>query len=100
LGGQLWRLLFDRLQNSRTPKFVRSFVVFLALFICKHGAAFVADSVDAVQPGLFVGGILQQVWLPNMAVASGAQESKLIAVATAKVSVHWVGLCDGLVSST
>ncbi len=80
---------------------MRSFVVFLALFICKHGAAFVADSVDAVQPGLFVGGILQQVWLPNMAVATGAQESKLIAVATAKVSVHWVDFCGGvLVSST
>jgi exportin-2 (importin alpha re-exporter) len=83
---QLWGLLFDRLQNSRTPKFVRSFIVFLALFICKHGVVFVASSVDAVQAGLFVGGILQQVWLPHFATISGKNETKLIAISTIKVA--------------
>jgi exportin-2 (importin alpha re-exporter) len=84
---QLWGLLFDRLQNSRTPKFVRSFIVFLALFMCKHGVVLVASSVDAVQAGLFVGGILQQVWLPYFATVSGKYELKLVAIATTKVNL-------------
>ncbi len=48
----IWGLLFARLQSSRTAKFTRSFVLFLALFVCKRGAQLVADSIDGVQPGL------------------------------------------------
>lgn len=48
----IWGLLFSRLQQSRTAKFTRSLLLFLALFACKHGAQVVADSIDAVQPGL------------------------------------------------
>lgn len=48
----IWGLLFARLQSSRTAKFARSFVLFLALFVCKRGAQLVADSIDGVQPGL------------------------------------------------
>lgn len=90
---QLWGLLFDRLQNSRTPKFVRSFIVFLALFMCKHGVVFVASSVDAVQAGLFIGGILQQVWLPHFATVSGKYELKLVAIATTKVNLQSQEAC-------
>lgn len=82
---QLWGLLFDRLQNSQTPKFVRSFIVFMSLFICKHGVVFVASSVDAVQAGLFVGGILQQVFVPHFATITGRNEAKLVSVALTKV---------------
>lgn len=48
----IWGLLFSRLQSSRTAKFTRSLLLFLALFVCKRGAQVVADSIDAVQQGL------------------------------------------------
>ena len=48
----IWGLLFARLQGSRTAKFTRGLLLFLALFVCKRGAQVVADSIDAVQPGL------------------------------------------------
>jgi exportin-2 (importin alpha re-exporter) len=49
-----------RLQQSRTHKFVRSFLVFLALFIIKHGPPATMASIDKVQPGVFMM-LLQQV---------------------------------------
>lgn len=49
-----------RLQATRTPKFVRGFVSFLAYFMVKHGPATVATTMDRVQPGIFVM-LVQQV---------------------------------------
>lgn len=57
---QVWGLLFQRLQSARTPKFVRGFLSFLAGFILRHGASATAASIDAVQSGLFMGGVLAQ----------------------------------------
>ena len=51
----------SRLQTSRTQKFVRGFVSFLAHFTVKDGPAAVAATMDRVQPGIFVM-LLQQVW--------------------------------------
>ena len=50
----------SRLQATRTPKFVRGFVTFLAYFMVKHGPATVAATMDRVQPGIFVM-LVQQV---------------------------------------
>lgn len=80
----IWTLLFTRMQSSRTNKFVRHFLVFVALFICKHGPSFTQQSVDKVQPGIFFM-ILQQVWLPNMPAIDGPEEEKVMAVATTKL---------------
>jgi exportin-2 (importin alpha re-exporter) len=48
----VWGLLFSRLEQLRTHKFARSLLMFLALFVCKQGAAAVAGSIEGVQPGL------------------------------------------------
>ena len=84
---QIWSLLFRRLQSSKTTKFSRAFIVFLAFFITQQGAGAVATSVDAVQPGLF-GQLLQGIWLPALASVSGRHEEKLVAVATTKVCLQ------------
>lgn len=47
-------------QSSKTPKFVRGFVLFLAFAICKIGVEAVSSSMDAVQPKIILM-ILQQV---------------------------------------
>ena len=50
--------------NPGPPHSRRSLLVFLALFVCKHGAQLVADSIDSVQPGLTLM-ILQTVSLAS-----------------------------------
>uniref|UniRef100_A0A7S3VJD6 Importin N-terminal domain-containing protein n=1 Tax=Dunaliella tertiolecta TaxID=3047 RepID=A0A7S3VJD6_DUNTE len=77
----IFTLLFSRLQQSRTQKFVRSFMAFLAQFIIKHGPLVTMTSVDKVQPGVFMM-LLQQVWLPNLLTLDGAKEVKMALVAT------------------
>lgn len=42
-----------RLQTGRTQWYCKMLLLFTALFVCKHGAATAADSVERVQPGLF-----------------------------------------------
>ena len=92
----LWGLLFARTQAARTPRFVRGLLTFASGFaVVKSkngtggGAAALAASVDAVQPGLFAGGLLRHLWTPALAslAASGApeEERKLACVATGMV---------------
>ncbi|KAG2451269.1 hypothetical protein HYH02_003876 [Chlamydomonas schloesseri] len=86
----IWTLMFQRLTGSKTPKFCRFFVVFLALFICKHGPAAAAEQLDKVQPGiLFM--LLGQVWLPTLPGVDGPEEEKLVAVAGAKLLTELPG---------
>lgn len=82
----IWQLLFSRLQTSRTDKFVRCFVRFLAEFIVKHGPLPLSAAMSKVQPGILLM-LLQQVWLPHMTqlLADGStDEEKVIIVATTK----------------
>lgn len=65
---QIALLLLQRLQNSKTEKYVKKFVAFLGLMSLKLGADFVVSFIDEVQNGLFL-----QIWsnfvipaLPNI----------------------------------
>lgn len=79
----VWQILFTRLQTSKTPKYTQCFLVFLCLFVCKLGPVVAMESVDQVQPGIFLM-LLQQVWIPSMVNVEGFEEEKLLAVATTK----------------
>ncbi|CAD7697690.1 unnamed protein product [Ostreobium quekettii] len=76
----IWTMLFSRLMKSKTTKYVKSFLVFMALFICKHGPVKVMETIENVQQGLYKM-ILEQVWLPSLMWIRGDQEEKLCAVA-------------------
>lgn len=80
----IWNLLFSRLQTSRTQKFVRSFVRFMADFAVRHGPSTLTASMDRVQVGVFAM-ILLQVWIPHLASGDGSEEDdKVMLVATTK----------------
>ncbi|KAG1661631.1 hypothetical protein FOA52_002861 [Chlamydomonas sp. UWO 241] len=79
----VFTLLFSRLQTSRTTKFVRGFIIFIAYFIVKHSPSVVAACMDTVQPGIFLM-LVQQVWLPNMGLVDGTDEEKVVLVASTK----------------
>ena len=65
-------------------KFIRSFLVFLALFIGRHGASPVVQQIDSIQPRLF-NMVLESLWVPNIQKVSGNIERKMCAIAMIKL---------------
>ncbi|RAL50876.1 hypothetical protein DM860_005232 [Cuscuta australis] len=80
----IWAALFKRLQERRTLKFVKNLVIFMSLFLVKHGSQNLAASIDAVQENLFRT-VLEQFWVPTLKSITGSVELKLTAVASAKL---------------
>ena len=77
-------LLFQRLQNSKTTKYVKGFVVFLCLFGGKLGGSILIRTVDAIQPKLFVM-LIEKVVVPDIQKVSGQMECKICAVGITKL---------------
>lgn len=82
--GHIWACLFKRLQDNKTMKFVRCLVILMSLILVKHGWNNLVDSINAVQPNLFLI-ILEQFWIPNLKQITGVIEVKLTAVASTKL---------------
>ncbi|XP_042497711.1 exportin-2-like [Macadamia integrifolia] len=80
----IWAALFTRLQSHRTGKFVKSLVIFMSLFLVKHGPLTLQDSMNAVQPNIFLV-ILEQFWIPHLKLITGTIELKLTSVASTRL---------------
>ncbi|KAK3036057.1 hypothetical protein RJ639_029810 [Escallonia herrerae] len=80
----IWASLFGRLQNNRTVKFIKSFLIFVSLFIVKHGSQNLVESMDALQSGILLQ-ILDQIWVPNLKLITGSIELKLTSVASTRL---------------
>lgn len=82
----IWNALFTRLQNHRTVKFVKSLVIFMSLFLIKHGSATLVDSINAIQPnGNLFATILDNFWAPHLKLITGTIELKLASVASTRL---------------
>lgn len=77
-------LIFSRIQREKTLKLIKSFLVFMSLFIGKHGPNFVIEQIDLVQPNLFLN-ILTSLWIPNITKVNGLIERKMVSVAMTKL---------------
>uniref|UniRef100_A0A7S2TRB0 Exportin-2 n=1 Tax=Lotharella oceanica TaxID=641309 RepID=A0A7S2TRB0_9EUKA len=73
------QMMFQRLMNSRTQKFVCNFVSFSAFFCHKHGPDIYIQMVDQVQKGIFAN-LLGKVVVPNVQKVEGKVERKSCAV--------------------
>ncbi|KAK3727815.1 hypothetical protein QZH41_008254 [Actinostola sp. cb2023] len=80
---KIFILLFHRLQNSKTTKFVKALLEFLSLFAVKNSASTLIDIIDGIQPKLF-GMILEKHYLPDIQKASN-MERKVCAVGLTKL---------------
>ncbi|EKG05551.1 CAS/CSE/importin domain protein, putative [Trypanosoma cruzi] len=92
--GSVYQTLFQRLQTSRTPKYVRILIIFLSILVTIHGADDVVAQVNLIQNGLFWM-LLQRVWLPNVQKITGSLERKVCVVALASL----LGECAELQSN-
>ncbi|XP_047960190.1 exportin-2-like [Salvia hispanica] len=85
----IWFTLFQRLQNNKTIKMVKSLIIFMAIFLVKHGPEKLVGSMNAVQPDVFFQ-ILEKVWIPDLKSITGSMELKLTSVASTRI------LCESL----
>ncbi|KAL8494897.1 hypothetical protein ACS0TY_019165 [Phlomoides rotata] len=85
----IWVALFKRLQVHRTVKFVKSLVIFMSLFLVKHGSENLTGSIKAVQSDILPS-ILDQFWIPHLKLITGSTELKLTSVASTRL------LCESL----
>ncbi|KAK9742855.1 hypothetical protein RND81_03G200800 [Saponaria officinalis] len=85
--------LLTRLQSSPTPKFVRCLIIFMSLFIVKHGWNNLVDTFERIQPGMLLT-ILEKFWMPNLKQITGPTETKLTAVASTKLICEYPGLLN------
>lgn len=76
---KIFVILFSRLKDKKTVKFIRCLIIFFSLFIIKHGAASFLQVIEGVQKGLFVQ--ILQVWLTNLHKVTGKMERKTCSVA-------------------
>ncbi|CAO2822764.1 unnamed protein product [Amaranthus hypochondriacus] len=89
--------LLTRLQSNPSPKFVRCLIIFMSLFIVKHGWNNLVSTIDTIQSGLFLT-ILEMFWVPNLKQITGATETKLTAVASTKLICECPALADPVAS--
>ncbi|KAG7575139.1 Armadillo-type fold [Arabidopsis suecica] len=89
----IWSALFTRLQNKKTVKFQKSLVIFMSLFLVKHGQAYLVETMNTVQPNIFTA-ILEHFWIPNLKLIMGSIEVKLTAVAATRLICETPALLD------
>ncbi|XP_072259360.1 exportin-2 [Pyxicephalus adspersus] len=90
---QIFIVLFQRLQSSKTTKFVKSFLVFLNLYCVKFGAIALQEMVDSIQPKMF-GMVVEKIIIPEIQKVSGPIEKKICAVGLTKVLTECPAMMD------
>lgn len=78
------KLLIERLQNARTPKYVRIVILFFSVLVIVRGPDDLVRRLDTVQNGLFLM-MFNRVWIPNVAKITGDVERKTCIVALAQL---------------
>uniref|UniRef100_A0A4W4EA56 Exportin-2 n=1 Tax=Electrophorus electricus TaxID=8005 RepID=A0A4W4EA56_ELEEL len=90
---QIFILLFQRLQSSKTTKFIKSFLVFVNLYCVKYGAIALQEIFDDIQPKMF-GMVLEKIVIPEVQKVSGQVEKKICAVGITKILTECPAMMD------
>ncbi|CAN7996022.1 unnamed protein product [Ixodes hexagonus] len=91
---QVFLLLFQRLQSSKTTKFVRGLLVFFGLFVYRYGAPTLIATVDDIQAKMF-GMVLERLVIADVQKVSGTLERKMCAVGITKLLTEAPALIEG-----
>jgi len=80
----IFQLIFMRIQEKKTTKYVKSFLVFFAFFVSFHDASVVVQTIDAIQSGLLAM-VLESLWIPDIGKVNGNVERKIASIAMTKL---------------
>lgn len=83
----IFNVLFQRLTNSKTTKYVKHLIVFFSLFAFKYGPKTLVDVINSLQANLFAM-VVEKVFLTDLQRVSGSLERKICVVGVTAI------LCD------
>jgi exportin-2 (importin alpha re-exporter) len=84
----IFRIIFTRVQGSKTTQLVRSLLVFFSYIICFHGPKVFTDTLRQLQTNLVLM-VFQNLWIPNIEQVKGRIDRKICTIAMAKVLNEW-----------
>jgi len=84
----IFRIIFTRVQGSKTTQLIRSLLVFSSYIICFHGPKVFTDTLRQVQPNLVLM-VFQNLWIPYIEQVKGKIDRKICSIAMAKVLTEW-----------
>lgn len=87
----IWTLIFQRLQSSKTPKYVRGFLRLLSVVILRWGTIQFAEMLNKIQTGIIFM-ILEQIWVPSLALVEGVSNRKICCLAAIKILTEFTPL--------
>ncbi|KAG5409146.1 hypothetical protein IGI04_005465 [Brassica rapa subsp. trilocularis] len=73
----VWSSLFTNLQQKKSVELQKCLVIFISLFLVKHGPANLVDTMNAVQRNIFIA-IVDRFWIPDLKLIMGTMEERAI----------------------
>jgi exportin-2 (importin alpha re-exporter) len=80
----VFRLLFQRLQSSKTAKYVKNLITFFCFYVIKYGASSFIQVVTSIQANMFPM-VLDRILIPDLQKVSGQRDKKICAVGITKI---------------
>ena len=77
-------LLFQRLQSSKTTKYVKGLLVFFSLFAGKYGGSSLIQTIESIQPKLFLM-VIERLYIPDVQRVSGQTDRRICAIGITKI---------------
>ena len=77
-------VLFQRLQSSKTTKYVKGLLVFFSLLAGQFGGPALVDAIESIQPQMFKM-VVERLYIQDVQKVSGTTERKICAVGITKL---------------
>uniref|UniRef100_A0A2C9K086 Exportin-2 n=1 Tax=Biomphalaria glabrata TaxID=6526 RepID=A0A2C9K086_BIOGL len=81
---QVFMLLFQRLSNSKTTKYIKSLLVFFCLYTIKYSATSLIELIDGLQAKMFAM-VIERLFLQDLQKISGNTSKKICAVGVTNI---------------
>jgi len=91
---QIFLLLFQRLQSSKTTKYIKSLLVFFCVYIIKYNPTSFIEVVDSIQPKM-TGMVLEKLFIAEVQKVSGTTERRICAVGITKILTETPAMITG-----
>lgn len=77
-------VLFQRLQSSKTTKYVKGLLVFFSLFAGRFGGPALVENIETIQPQMFKM-VVERLFLKDVQKVSGTTERRICAIGITKL---------------
>jgi len=91
---QIFVLLFQRLSNSKTTKYIKSLLVFFSLYSVKYSAQVLVETIDGIQPKMF-GMVIERLFLESLQKVSGQTSKRICAYGVVNILTQVPALIQG-----